>query len=301
MDRDALADFLVRHRAALTPADVGLGPGARRRTPGLRREEVAQLATMSTDYYTRLEQRRGPQPSTQMLAAIARALRMTTDERDYLYRVAGHSAPERHAVEGYVPPGLMRVLDRLHDTPAMILSALEEPLVQNGPARALFGDAEQFTGWDRSTIYSWFVHPEQARAVYPVEDHAHHGLSKVASLRAAYGTMGPRSRASELAENLYARSEEFAQLWDSQVVARRFEQHKVVVHPQIGRIEVDCQALLTEDASQVLLVLTAPPHSEDAGKLDLLAALGAQSVVGSGSDAGSGSVAGPPNWSTVSP
>ncbi|MDN6399140.1 MAG: transcriptional regulator [Brachybacterium sp.] len=223
---------------------------------------------------------RGPQPSTQMLGAIARALRMTPDARDYLYRVAGHSAPERHGFEGYVPPALMRVMDRLGGTPAMILSALEEPLVQNGPARALFGDAEQFTGWERSAIFSWFLHPEQARAVYPVETHAHRGLSKVASLRAAYGAMGPRSRASELADILHARSEEFAQLWDSQVVARRFEDHKVVLHPEIGRIEVDCQALLTEDASQVLLVLTASPHSEDAGKLDLLAALGTQVVSG---------------------
>ncbi|GAA1486412.1 helix-turn-helix transcriptional regulator [Brachybacterium fresconis] len=289
MDRDALADFLVRHRAALAPADVGLGPGARRRTPGLRREEVAQLATMSTDYYTRLEQRRGPQPSTQMLAAIARALRMTPDERDYLFRVAGHSAPERFAVEGYVAPALMRVLDRLHDTPAMILSPLEEPLVQNDPARALFGDADLLSGWERSAIYSWFQDPEQARTVYPLEAHAHHSRARVASLRAAYGSMGPQSRAAELAELLHARNAEFAQLWDSQVVARRFEDHKVVLHPQVGRIEVDCQALLTEDASQVLLVLTAPPHSEDAGKLDLLATLGTQSV------------AGPPNWRTVSP
>ncbi|WP_193104008.1 helix-turn-helix transcriptional regulator [Brachybacterium sp. FME24] len=289
MDRDALADFLGRHRAALTPADVGLAPGARRRTPGLRREEVAQLATMSTDYYTRLEQRRGPQPSTQMLASVARALRLTADERDYLYRVAGHSAPERLPVDGYVAPALMRVMDRLSDTPALILSALEETLVQNGPARALFGDDDHLSGWERSAIFRWFDDPERSRTVYPPEDHAHHSRAQVASLRAAYGAMGPNSRAAELAEMLSARSTEFAHLWDSQVVARRFEDHKVLLHPEIGRLEVDCQALFTEDRSQVLLVLTAPPRSEDAGKLDLLAALGTQSV------------AGPPNWSTVSP
>ncbi|MEN8474201.1 helix-turn-helix domain-containing protein, partial [Brucella abortus] len=76
-------------REALRPADVGLPEGTRRRTAGLRREEVAQLATMSTDYYTRLEQRRGPQPSAQILAALARALRLSSDERDYLYRLSG--------------------------------------------------------------------------------------------------------------------------------------------------------------------------------------------------------------------
>src|SRR5690349_2501546 len=113
MDRAALADFLTRRRQELLPADVGLPSGPRRRTVGLRREEVAALATMSTDYYTRLEQQRGPQPSTQMLAAIARALRLSPDERDYLYRVAGHSAPDRTVASEYVAPALLRVLDRL--------------------------------------------------------------------------------------------------------------------------------------------------------------------------------------------
>ena len=93
MDRRALADFLRHRREALQPQEVGLPAGARRRTCGLRREEVAALAAMSTDYYTRLEQQRGPQPSEQMLASLARALRLTNDERDYLFQVAGHSAP----------------------------------------------------------------------------------------------------------------------------------------------------------------------------------------------------------------
>ena len=95
MDRAALADFLRRRREALQPADVGIPVTARRRTPGLRREDVAALAAMSTDYYTRLEQQRGPQPSEQMLSALARALRLTSDERDYLFLLAGHTAPAR--------------------------------------------------------------------------------------------------------------------------------------------------------------------------------------------------------------
>lgn len=100
MDRAALADFLRRRRESLQPGDVGLPAGLRRRAPGLRREEVAQLALMSTDYYTRLEQQRGPQPSTQMLASIARALRLSDDERDYLYRVAGHGVPTGRPIPG---------------------------------------------------------------------------------------------------------------------------------------------------------------------------------------------------------
>ena len=95
MDHDGLADFLRLRREALAPADVGLPVGPRRRARGLRREEVAQLTGMSVDYYSRLEQRRGPQPSTQMLSTLARTLRLGLDERDHLYRLAGHPAPER--------------------------------------------------------------------------------------------------------------------------------------------------------------------------------------------------------------
>ena len=114
MDREALAEFLVRRREQLKPSDVGLGAGARRRTPGLRREEVAQLAAMSTDYYARLEQQRGPQPSVQILASLARALRLTPDERDYLHRICGHSAPDRTTFTDYVHPGMLRAVSYTH-------------------------------------------------------------------------------------------------------------------------------------------------------------------------------------------
>ena len=276
MDRAALADFLTRHRHALRPDDVGLPAGVRRRTPGLRRDEVALLATMSTDYYTRLEQRRGPQPSTQMLASLARALRLSTAERDYLYRIAGHSAPDQVASTEYVAPALMRVLDRLTDTPAMILSVLGETLVQNGPARALFGDASGYTGLARSEVYRWFTEPETARRMYPVDDQPRQSRAQVASLRAAYGLLGPSSRAGEIARELQRRSPEFAALWAQHEVAQRFADHKVLLHPQIGPIELDCQALFTEDQHQALLVLTAAPRSEAEEKLRLLSVLGTQ-------------------------
>jgi len=110
MDRAALASFLRTRREALRPEDVGLPAGARRRTSGLRREEVASLAAMSTDYYTRLEQERGPQPSEQMLAALGRALRLSMHERDYLFRVAGRNAPSPVSTAAHVAPALLRVL-----------------------------------------------------------------------------------------------------------------------------------------------------------------------------------------------
>lgn len=279
MDRTALADFLLRRREALRPEDVGLPSGPRRSAPGLRREEVAMLAAMSNDYYTRLEQRRGPQPSDQMLASLARALRLSADERDYLYRVAGHNTPDRLG-GAHVPPALQRVLDRLDDTPALVLSNLGETLLQNRLAVALLGDRSHFTGLERSEFYRWFTDPETARAMYPEADRDRQSRAQVASLRDAYGALGPQSRAGELVRALLERSTEFAELWGRHEVARRFEDRKTLIHPELGAIELDCQALFTEDQSQCLLVLTAAPRTEAAEKLALLAVLGTQSFAG---------------------
>ena len=278
MDRDALAEFLVRRRGELMPADVGLSAGPRRRIVGLRREEVAQLAAMSTDYYARLEQRRGPQPSEQILASLARALRLTPDERDYLHRVSGHSAPDRTVFSDYVHPAMLRILDRLTDTPAFVVSVLDEVLVQNGAARALLGDASALTGLERSGIYRWFAAPEQERRRYPEADHPHQSRVLVAALRSAHGALGATSRAGEIVKELLSRSTEFAELWEIHEVRRRFADHKTLIHPELGPIEVDCQALLTEDESQALVVLTAAPGSEAASKLELLRVLGTQTV-----------------------
>src|SRR5687768_10771979 len=244
MDRAELAAFLRRRRDELRPGDVRLPASARRRARGLRREEVAALAAMSTDYYTRLEQQRGPQPSEQMLAALARALRLSDDERDYLFLVAGRNAPSPQLTGTHVAPALQRVLDRLDDTPALILSNLGEILVQNRFAEALYGDTSRFTGHARSGIYRWFTDPAE-RLIYPEHDRDHQSRAQVANLRAAYASMGPRSRAGELVRVLRKESAEFARLWERHEVSKRFEDHKVLIHPQLGEIEVDCQALFT--------------------------------------------------------
>jgi transcriptional regulator with XRE-family HTH domain len=273
MDRAALADFLRRHREALQPADVGLAVSARRRAVGLRREEVAALAAMSADYYTRLEQQRGPQPSEQMLASLARALRLRRDERDYLFQIAGRNAPTSVGVAPHVAPALLRVLDRLADTPALIISSLGVTLVQNQMAEALLGDTTRHTGLARSDIYRWFTDPAE-RAHYPEHDRGRQSRAVVANLRAAYGSMGPRSEAGELVRALQKVSAQFRELWDRHEVAKRFADHKTLIHPELGPIELDCQALFTEDQSQALLVLTAPPRTEGYEKLQLLAVVG---------------------------
>ena len=275
MDRAALAAFLRRHREALRPADVGLPDGPRRRTVGLRREEVAALAVMSTDYYTRLEQCRAPLPSEQMLAALARALRLTGSECTYLFVTAGRNPPRPVSVAAHVAPALLRVLDRLDDTPALILTCLGETLVQNDLARALFGDHRRHTGHARSEIYRWFTDPSE-RLRYPEDDRLRQSRAQVANLRAAHALLGPDSRAGELVRVLLDGSPEFAQLWERHEVAQRFADHKVLLHPEVGEVEVDCQVLFTEDQSQALLVLTADPRTDAARKLELLKVIGTE-------------------------
>jgi len=271
MDRAQLADFLRRHREALSPADVGLPDGARRRTPGLRREEVASLVGMSADYLTRLEQQRGPQPSEQMLTALARGLRLTLDEREHLFRLAGHTPPSRILRHEHVAPPLLRVLDRLDDAAALVLSDLAETLAQNRLAVALLGDQSGFTGLSRSAIHRWFTDPGE-RLRYPEEERDHQSRLQVAQLRASI-TAGARGRA--LLDDLLARSAEFRDLWALHEVRRRFDDHKTLVHPEVGRIAVDCQALFTEDQAQVLLVLT-PSGQEATERMRLLSVIGAQ-------------------------
>ena len=270
MDREQLADFLRRRRATLQPEDVGLGRGPRRRTAGLRREEVAALCHMSVDYYSRLEQARGPQPSEPMLAAIANGLRLSLNERDHLYRLAGHNAPTRSVQSQQAAPGLIRVLDRLQDTPAQIMNDLGETLVQTPPARELFGDETRFTGMAASIAYRWFTDPA-ARHVYPPEDHPMHSRGFTADVRATYARHGPGSRAATIVDALLAESAEFADYWAAHEVRAHHPFEKRLQHPAVGMMTLQCQILLDAEQSQTLLILTAAPGSESYDKLQRLA------------------------------
>jgi transcriptional regulator with XRE-family HTH domain len=270
VDRAQLADFLRRRREALLPRDVGFAADTRRRTQGLRREEVALLAGMSTDYYSRLEQRRGSQPSEQMVAAIARALRLEPDERDHLYRLAGYHAPARFGASEKVHVATLRILDRLHDTPAQVVSDLGETLAQNRLAVALYGDMMGYTGPARSFVWRWFSDPA-ARLVYPSDDHQHHSRVQVANLRAAVARRGRDAFAAELVESLLAGSAEFAELWERHEVAVRRTDIKRIVHPELGVIELDCQTFVCESEAQRLLVFTAEPGSLAAEQVEKLA------------------------------
>jgi hypothetical protein len=274
MDRAQLADFLRTRREALQPEDVGLPRGPRRRAQGLRREEVAALSGMSTDYYSRIEQARGPQPSEPMLAAIARGLHLSLDERDHLFRMAGHSAPHRGPGGDHVSPGMMRVLDRLGDTPAQVMTDFGETLVQTRPAVALLGDETVHTGMARSFVYRWFTEP-LTRRIYPEDDHPAHSRVFTSELRATLSRQGRGSRAAALADALLAASPEFAALWSAHEIGLRPRNSlKRLQHPAVGILELHCQVLQDPDQSQTLLVFTATPGTDSHEKLQLLTALG---------------------------
>ncbi|MEU9972843.1 helix-turn-helix transcriptional regulator [Streptomyces sp. NPDC051014] len=277
MNRPELADFLRHARTRLDPADVGLAAGARRRTPGLRREEVASLAGMSADYYTRLEQSRGPRPSRQMLTAMARALRLTEDERDHLFHLAGEEPPRREATSTHVRPGLLLVLDRLHDTPALVTTDYGEVLAQNALSRALSGDVLARPPRERNLLRRYFLDPS-ARDLFPPEDRPAHTRDHVANLRAVAAARPADPVLAALVAELLAGSEEFARLWADHEVAVRRATVKRFLHPAVGLLELDCEVLLNADTHQQLVVHTARPGTASHERLQLLRVVGLQDM-----------------------
>ncbi|MEU4098682.1 helix-turn-helix transcriptional regulator [Streptomyces sp. NPDC026673] len=271
-DRAGLAAFLRARREALQPEDVGLPRGRRRRTGGLRREEVAALCDMSVDYYSRLEQPRGPHPSEQMLSAIARGLRLPLEERDQLFQLAGHALPRKVRRGDHIAPGTMRILDCLEDTPAQVVNDLGETLKQTRMAVALLGDQTAYTGLSRSAHYRWFTDPA-SRLFRPDSDHAQHSRLMVADLHGTYARDGRDSRVGEFVDSLRRESPEFAELWEERPVLGPYCAVERFLHPRVGVLELNCQTLIDPGQSQRLLVYTAVPGSESHTNLQLLSVL----------------------------
>jgi transcriptional regulator with XRE-family HTH domain len=272
MQRDQLADFLRRRREAIRPAEVGIPAGPRRRTTGLRREEVALLAGVSVDYVVRLEQGRSSQPSPQLLGALARALRLGDDERDHLFHLAGHQPPPADGTARLARAGLVRMLDLLGETPAMVLSDLGEVLAQNRVATLVTGDHTALTGDHRYAVYRWFTDPA-ARAGRPGEEHEPHARRIVADLRAAAGRRAGDPEVTGLIDRLRAESDDFRRLWADHEVAVRRADRKTMLHPRVGRLVLDCETLVTPDQGQQLVVLT-PADAETRERLALLRVVG---------------------------
>ena len=283
MDKQELGVFLRSRRERLRPQDVGLPSGPRRRTPGLRREEIAVLAHISTEYYVRLEQGRAPRPSAEVLAGIASALRLTDGESEHLHLLAG-TAPIRAGLHRRdVRPSILALLQRLPQTAAMVISATFEVLAWNDLAAALLEDFAGLAPQDRNLARKAFLAPTGAGpALYGVSDRAEFRHHVVAQLRATLARYPADPAVTGLVEELRDGSAEFARLWQRHDVQADPTLTKTFQHPAVGAITVDCDSLTLTDRDQHLVLYTAPQGTRDADALALLNVLGTESLNASG-------------------
>jgi hypothetical protein len=202
---------------------------------------------------------------------------LTLDETDHLFVLIGHNAPPRFQRSEHVSPALMRVLDRLYDCAALVQTDLVETLAMNPLAIALLGDQTHHTGLARSGFYRWFMDPSE-RLKFPEEAHERHGRAQAAGLRAALTTGSDTARAAQIRAELDKHSPEFSRMWELQQVAQRYDDTTAILHPELGRIDVDGQVLFTDNRAQTLVVLTTRPGTESHTKLGLLSVIGHQQL-----------------------
>ena len=279
MDKHELGAFLRSRRERLRPQDVGLPSGARRRTPGLRREEVAVLAHISTEYYVRLEQGRAPRPSGEVLAGIAGALRLTDAESGHLHVLAGTAPARAGRHRRDVRPSILALLERLPQTAAIVTSAAFEVLAWNDLAAALLEDFAVLAPEDRNLARMAFLGPARpGTALYSISDvteFRHHVAMELRSTLARY----PSDPAvTGLVGELRDGSPEFARLWERHDVRSVPTLAKTFRHPAVGEITLDCDSLKLTDRDQHLVLYTAPPGSRDADALALLSMLGPEGI-----------------------
>lgn len=279
MDKRELGAFLRSRRERLRPEDVGLPSGPRRRTPGLRREEVAVLAHISTEYYVRLEQGRAPRPSSEVLAGIAGALRLTAAESDHLHVLAG-TAPSRTGLHRRdVRPSILALLERLPQTAAFVMSAAFEVLAWNDLAAALMVDFAELAPRDRNLARWAFTGRPPAEATrYGLSDVTEFRHQVVMELRSAIARYPSDPVVTGLVDELRDASPEFARLWERHDVQAAPGLTKTFRHPVVGEITVDCDSLALTERDQHLVLYSAPPGSPAAEALALLNVLGADYV-----------------------
>jgi transcriptional regulator with XRE-family HTH domain len=272
--------MLRRSRDRIAPADVGVPVGGRRRAAGLRREELAGLAGISTDYLTRLEQGRATSPSAQVVEALARALRLPDAERDLLHRLAGLAAPGPDVVPSRITASVARLLDRLGHTPVAVYDATWTLLLANAPYDALMGETTAWQGLERNTVWR-SVAGLPTRVVHTEEQQAEHAGHLVADLRLTASRYPGDRTLRRLIGELTARSPRFAELWEAGDPEPRADpsKRKTVDHPAVGRITLDCDTLFVATDDVRIVVYTAEPGTEDADRLALAIVLGTQTLV----------------------
>lgn len=264
----------------MTPEDSGLPAGHRRRASGLRREELAGLVGISTDYLTRLEQGRSTAPSAQVVESLARGLRLSGDERDLLFRLAGHATPGVELVPTRITPSVQRLLDRLGQVPVAVFDATNTLIVANAPYDALMGDVSGLKGIERNTVWRHLVGPGSRARHTPAEQELFEAQI-VADLRMTASRYPADRSLRRLITDLAAHSPRFVELWESDATVdlRDTSKHKVIDHPAVGPIELDCDALIVTGDDLRILVYTAEPGTEDAERLALAVVLGTQALV----------------------
>ena len=279
IDRGSLAQFLRRRREELHPSDLGFPGGVRRRAVGLRRDEVALQAGISADYYARLEQARGANPSESVIAALARALRLDADQRDHLFRLAGHIPPTA-GPGSHIRPGLLQLLDKLPDVPTLICTDLGEVLHQNTLASILLGD---FTGpglgraGGKNLVWSWFTDPS-IRSRFFEADWAGVSEGHVEDLRATSSRRAGEHDVAAFVQKLQHASPEFAGLWQQHNVGVRRSDRKRIAHPQVGIIDLNCEVVFTPDTTLQVIAFFPVEGTDARGKLELLRVIGLQPV-----------------------
>jgi transcriptional regulator with XRE-family HTH domain len=276
MDRAELAGFLRSRRERIAPGDVGLPVGRRRRTPGLRREEVAQLAFISTEYYTRLEQARAPHPSREVLSGLARALRLSDAERDHLHHLAGAPPPPPPGPSREVRQSILDLIARLPRSAATVISASYEVIAWNDLAAALMEDFSLLPRRERSLVRKVFLGgPGRLYGVSDADDFARHSAHR---LRATAARYPDDPEVAELVRELLAGSEQFRELWASHDVTDEPTLRKTFHHPEVGPVTVNCDVLDIADRDQRLIIYTATPGSSSEEALELLSVIGTQRI-----------------------
>lgn len=276
MDRTELGVTLRTWRERLRPADVGLPAGVRRRTPGLRREEVAGLAGMSVDYLTRVEQGRGPRPSEAVLGGLARALRLTDAERDHLFDLAGAAPPAPGRIRSAVRPSVLRLMDRFTDLPAVLLDAKCDVLAWNPLAAALLGDLSAVPHAQRNVAWQAFL--GSGRVEVSPDGRERLDRAIVSDLRRTAARYPADPGLARLIAELRAESDRFERLWTLRELDERHGDTKRIRHPELGVLELDCNVLHVHGDDQTLLVYSAAPGSRAAEALALLGVVGLQQV-----------------------
>jgi hypothetical protein len=270
-----------RWRDGVSPDAVGIPSGGRRRATGLRREELAGLAGISVDYLTRLEQGRATAPSEQVVESLARALRLDDAERAHLFELAGRSPHARGTVPTRIPPSVQRLLDRFTGIPVVVYDAAWNLIVANAPYDALMGSVAALRGNERNGVWRNLLGPT-SRARQTAEEHAGQVRGLVADLRATAARYPHDDRLHRLVGELSAASPLFVDLWEhaADVPVAEGSRRKIIDHPTVGPIEVDCDTLVVAQDDLRIMVYTAAPGTDDAQRLDLAIVLGTQSLVG---------------------